>query len=93
MELKQCQENLEDYRAHLVQKFDEAEFDSEFYNQIGNDECIVIWDYKMKILAAFYREAQKNTLQNMDLVCLGLWFFSLLQTKRKSSRSRYTFFF
>ena len=49
-EIKQCQENLEDYRAHIVQKFDEAKFDSDFYNDIGTDECIVIWDYKMKIL-------------------------------------------
>ena len=54
-------ENLIDYRAHLAQKYSEANFDNRFYDSFDTIEVVAICDWKMKILASKYREAQQGT--------------------------------
>ena len=52
-----------DYRAHLVHKYLEANFDRKFYDSFDIIEIVVISDWKMKILASKYREAQEDKHQ------------------------------
>ena len=70
-ELKGCLQNLEDYRQHLVHKHDEDCFDSSFYSGLAEDECIVIWDYKMKVHPSFHREGQRGYFGKRGFSLLG----------------------
>ena len=54
-------ENFVDYRAHIAQKYSEANFDNRFYASFDTIEVVAICDWKMKILASKYREAQQGT--------------------------------
>ena len=42
-------DNLMDYRSHIVQKEDEAIYDAQRYHDLDDNECIVIFDYKVSI--------------------------------------------
>ena len=55
-----CFQNLIEYRAHLVHKYSEAAFDTDFYECFNENEVVVISDYKMKILASKHRESQEG---------------------------------
>ena len=69
--------NLVDYRAHLTHKTSEAKFDSDYYKDIDEIEVVVISDWKMKILASKYREAQQGMPFQFACVChLNLHFYS-----------------
>ena len=58
--IQQFQNNLIEYRAHLVHKHSEANYDREEYAELHDIEVVVISDYKMKVLASKYREAQQG---------------------------------
>ena len=62
-------ENLVDYRAHLVHKYSEANFDKKYYSSFDTIEVVVVSDWKMKILSSKYRESQQGTYANL-LLCL-----------------------
>lgn len=70
-EITLCMNNLIDYRAHLVHKFAESKFDEHFYDNLKSDEAVVICDWKMKILAAKYREAQAEWFSKRGISLLG----------------------
>lgn len=56
---------------HIAQREDEAKFDKEFYSQMKAGEVLVIFDYKMKILASMYREKQVDWFSKRGFSCLG----------------------
>lgn len=64
--------NFLHYRGHIAQAIDEAEWDRTFYAKLGEDECIIVFDFKMKILASFYREKQKDWFSKRGFSCLGV---------------------
>ena len=79
-----------DYRAHLVHKYSEATFDEEFYDSLDADEVVVICDWKMKILAAKYREAQLEWFSKRGTSLLG--FEIHLKVKGDTRHVLYHFF-
>ena len=48
------------YRSHIAQAKDESIWDSFFYNSLGANECVVVMDFKMKILTALFREKKRD---------------------------------
>ena len=64
--------NFLHYRGHIAQAEDEAAWDQNFYSEIDADECIVVFDFKMKILASFFREKQKDWFSKRGFSCLGV---------------------
>lgn len=64
--------NFLHYRSHLAQAKDEAKWDEEFCENLGEDECVVVFDFKMKILASYYREKQKDWFSKRGFSCLGV---------------------
>jgi len=71
-------ENIEDefrnflhYRSHIAQAKHESEWDNDFYSNLGEDECILVLDFKMKILSSFYREKSKDWFSKRGFSCLG----------------------
>jgi hypothetical protein len=70
-EIKQGLRNLYDYRRHIAHKVDEAAFDAQYYSNLKSDECVVIADYKMKILAMRHKEPQSDWFSKRGFSCLG----------------------
>lgn len=83
-ELETCFRNLVDYRAHLVHKHSEAAFDSDFYQDLADDEAVVVCDWKMKILSSKYRESQAEWFSKRGSSLLG--FEIHLKSKKDDSR-------
>lgn len=69
LEIQEVHTNFEEYRAHLAHKHDEATSDSLFYKTLKPGECIAIWDYKMKVLPAFFVKVNSITLGKEGSVC------------------------
>lgn len=90
-ELNTFLRNLIDYRAHLVHKHSEAEFDSAFYSELDFDEAVVICDWKMKILASKHREAQSEWFSKRGMSLLG--FEIHLRSKEDNTRKVFYHFF
>ena len=90
-ELAICQTNLIDYRAHLVHKFSEGEFDSEYYEDIDDDEAVVSSDWKMKILSAKHKESQAEWFSKRGTSLLGFE-VHLKSTKDRTRKVFYHFF-
>ena len=55
----------------MAQIEDEAIYDRNFYDTIGADECILVMDYKMKIIASLFREAQADWFGKRGFSLLG----------------------
>ena len=70
-DIEQCLRNLLDFRNHIAQKEDESAFDSVRYCDLKSNECIVIMDYKMKILSSSFREPQSDWFSKRGFSCLG----------------------
>ena len=70
-DLREYLDNLIGYRAHLVHKHTEAAFDEEFYSKVGMKECVVVCDWKMKILSSKYRESQQEWYSKRGTSLLG----------------------
>lgn len=67
----QCHSYLMDYRAHIAHKKSEAQFDSEDYFNLKPHQAVVIIDFKMKVLASRYREAQQDWFSKRGSSILG----------------------
>ena len=70
-DITQSFRNFRDYRRHIAQAEDESLFDQSFNRDLGEDEAIVVMDFKMKILASMYREKQKDWFSKRGFSCLG----------------------
>ncbi len=69
--LKKYQCNLEDYRAHLVQKWWEGIEESYKFKDLKPGECMVICDFKMKILMHLFRESMEKFFSKKGFTCIG----------------------
>jgi hypothetical protein len=70
-ELHVCRDNLVEYRSHLARHKSEDEFASQQYVNLQDDEAIITSDYKMKVLACFFRENQKKWFGKRGTSVLG----------------------
>ena len=70
-DIEQFFRNFMIYRSHLAQAKDESIWDGLFYRNLGPNECIVVMDFKMKILAALFREKQKDWFSKRGFSLLG----------------------
>jgi hypothetical protein len=70
-EIAICERHFTQYRAHLAQIRAEAEFDAVELDGLKDDEALIITDYKMKILACFYRENQARFFGKRGCSLLG----------------------
>ena len=78
-EIEVCERHFKQYRAHLAQIRAEAEFDALELEGLGDDEALIITDYKMKILACFFRENQARFFGKRGCSLLG---FLILVNRR-----------
>ena len=62
---------LEEYRAHLVQKSWESKEEQQFYKGLKKGHAAVICDFKMKILAFWFRENMEKFFGKSGFACLG----------------------
>ena len=46
--------NFMSYRSHIAQAKDESIWDASFYKNLGPNECVVVMDFKMKILSSLF---------------------------------------
>ena len=81
-----CHTNLQAYRAHIVHKFSEADFDKEEYLEIKEGEAVIISDYKMKILDSKFREAQEDWFAKSGSSLLGFEIHFLIREDGKLVR-------
>ena len=58
-DIEDYEKNFIAYRAHLALKRHEADFDEQELQNLGDDEILVVSDWKMKILAVYFRENQQ----------------------------------
>ena len=71
LEVKERRELLKQLRAHKVRKKTESDYDRQQLKSLKRNECIVICDFKMKILSQFHRENQKLFFGKHGIACLG----------------------
>jgi len=71
-EINHCFENLLEYRAHIVHKVSESNFDKGFYSYLKVGQAVIVVDYKMKINPAKYREPQKDWFSKRGTSVLGV---------------------
>ena len=90
-QISHCQRKFYKYRAHLAQAEDERLFDAQFYQDLQDDEAVVILDFKMKILARSYREAQIDWFAKRGFSLLGA--LILLPSENESQQKAVYHFF
>ena len=71
VEIQEWRQLLKELRSHKVRKKTEAEYDRRQMQSLKRNECIVVSDFKMKILAMFHRENQKLFFGKRGIACLG----------------------
>jgi hypothetical protein len=71
MEIEERRQNLIDLRSHIVRKKNEADYDRKQMQSLKSHECIVVSDYKMKLLAMYHRENMKLFYGKRGTACLG----------------------
>lgn len=64
-------DDLIEYRSHLARHLSEDEYAKKELSNLADDEAIVTSDYKMKILACFFRENQKKWFGKRGTSMLG----------------------
>ena len=70
-DIGKCKNYLEEYRAHLVQKSWESKEEQQFYKGLKKGHAAVICDFKMKILAFWFRENMEKFFGKSGFTCLG----------------------
>eukprot|EP00980_Cylindrotheca_fusiformis_P025942 scaffold14950_cov156-Cylindrotheca_fusiformis.AAC.1 len=70
-DVETCISNLHDYCGHLARQTSEAEQAKLELENLDNDTAIVTSDYKMKILACFFRENQRKWFGKRGTTALG----------------------
>ena len=63
--------NFMSYRSHIAQAKDESIWDTSFYKNLGPNECVVVMDFKMKILSLLFREKQRDWFSKRGFSLLG----------------------
>jgi hypothetical protein len=66
-----CVDDLREFRGHIGRHLSECEFASQRLENLGCDEAEVTSDFKMKILACFFRENQKKWFGKRGTSMLG----------------------
>jgi hypothetical protein len=61
-EIVLAKEDLDEYRSHLSRLKTEADFDQKELDELADDSAKVISDWKMKLLACYFRENQGRFL-------------------------------
>jgi hypothetical protein len=67
---------LDEYRSHLARLKTEAEFDAEEMEALPDDTAKVVSDWKMKILACYFRENQARFFGKRGTSLLGFMILS-----------------
>ena len=70
-ELKECRDNLLEYRSHLARHKAEAEYDEAEFSAMPLNTARVVSDYKMKILSCYFRQNQKKWFGKRGTAALG----------------------
>ena len=63
--------NFMSYRSHIAQAKDESIWDASFYKNLKPNECVVVMDFKMKILSSLFREKQRDWFSKRGFSLLG----------------------
>ena len=63
--------NFMGYRSHIAQAKDESIWDAFFYKNLGSNECVIVMDFKMKILSSLFREKQRDWFSKRGFSLLG----------------------
>eukprot|EP00733_Pompholyxophrys_punicea_P000764 Pompholyxophrys_punicea_v1_NODE_271_length_2436_cov_24.816464.p1 type:complete len:709 gc:universal NODE_271_length_2436_cov_24.816464:251-2377(+) len=59
-EILHCISDLQQYQAHLVRSFHQRKTLEDLSKSLEHNECVLIMDWKMKILPTMYRESMKE---------------------------------
>ncbi len=86
VDIVNCLRNMLDYRAHIAQAEDEGAFDALYYIDLDEDVALCIIDYKMKILAAFFREKQSDWFSKRGFSLLGA--LIIIGSKKEDERNK-----
>ena len=70
-EIVKRRQNLIDLRSHMVRKKAEDDFYRHQMQSLKSNQCLVVSDFKMKILAMYYRENMKLFYGKRGTSCLG----------------------
>ena len=81
LEIKKCRQNLIDWRSHIVRKKVESDFTRNQNQSLKQNEAVVVSDYKMKILATYFRENQKKFFAKRGTSCLGFMILTNVDSK------------
>jgi hypothetical protein len=85
-QIDQCKDYLDEYRSHLVRLKTEEEFDKQEMDLLPDDTAKVICDWKMKILACYFRENQARFFGKRGTSLLG--FMIIINSMIEDERSR-----
>lgn len=85
-QIDQCRSYLDEYRSHLVRLKTEEEFDQAEMDSLPDDTAKVISDWKMKILACYYRENQARFFGKRGISLLG--FMIIINSTIQEERER-----
>jgi hypothetical protein len=91
-ELVTRRQNLIGLRSHKVRKKVESDFDRKQTQTLGPDECIIISDFKMKILAMYFRENMRLFYGKRGISCLGFMVIKACDEDDKVDVHFYLFF-
>ena len=80
--LIKCRQYLQDYRAHLVDKVSESNFDK-MNSDLEMFECLCVIDYKMKVLPKSYREKMIDWYSKRGISVLGVELHMMVDGERK----------
>jgi hypothetical protein len=78
-EIVLAKEDLDEYRSHISRLKTEAEFDQKELEELADDTAKVISDWKMKLLACYFRENQANFFGKRGVSLLGFMIISNLR--------------
>ena len=81
-QIDQAERNLIDFRAHLAQKVSEANFDQKNV-QLEEGECLLVMDYKMKVIPRSYREKMIDWYSKRGISVLGAEVHLMIEDQRK----------
>ena len=81
-EIVLAKEDLDEYRSHLSRLKTEAEFDQKELEELADDIAKIISDWKMKLLACYFRENQAKFFGKRGVSLLRFMIVTNLQDKK-----------
>ena len=91
-ELVTRRQYLIDLRLHKIRKKAESDFDRKQAQKFGPEECVIISDFKMKILAMHFRENMRLFYGKRGISCLGFMVIKACDEDDKVDVHFYLFF-